>query len=179
MREIVCIRHLATAWNRAGRLQGARDVGILRPDPATLASIHENRQRLKAMGEMELALVSSLKRTMQTARCYGWKDAREEALLNEFDFGVYEGRFKEDFLKIHGTEWFKDPRHMELGESMQSFDRRIREFLVQYAHVRRVLLFGHGAWIRGLTSIIVTGDLRAMNSFEIPNNEIHVVGLAE
>ena len=169
---LVCIRHLSTQWNEQRVLQGRCDTDIIQPDERCLRAIRHNRARLDSYGSFDRVLVSSLKRTKQTAALYDVHDAAVEPLLDELDFGAYAGQPKAVMLKDCGDAWERDPRNLIFGESMANFDGRIRAFVAQYGH-SKTLVFGHGGWMRGLSSIIAHGDLREMNRIRVENNRLY------
>jgi probable phosphoglycerate mutase len=169
---LVCVRHLPTQWNVEGLLQGQRDIDLIEPDPATLGVIAENRKRLADYGGFDRILTSGLIRTRRTAEHYGYLDCESEPLLNELDFGDWEGVTRDRFTEEFGDRWMQDPRELVLGESLGHLDERINSFLRKYVNCRKVLVFGHGSWLRALRSIREHGDVRAMNHGWIDNNEI-------
>ena len=169
---LICIRHLQTAWNRDDILQGRCDVGVLDPDENAQRAIHQNRTLLDKVGEFDIVAVSTLKRTRQTAELHGFTHSVREPLLDELAFGSYEGQPREKLLKELGTLWTDDPRDLVLGESLADLEIRIRSFLRKYSQYRRVLVFGHGSWLRGLLSITEHGDLQSMNKVFVENSHI-------
>ncbi len=172
---LVLIRHLPTEWNRRGLLQGRRDISLAALDAGTDAAVRKNRLRLRALGPFDVVLASSLRRTQQTARLYGFPNFTAEPLLDELDYGPWEGRPREDLYRALGPVWFNDPRGLRLGETMDQFEARLRSFARRYARLPRVLAFAHGSWMRAFRSLIEYGDLRAMNRSWIDNNQLIVL----
>ena len=169
---LVALRHLPTAWNRDGRLQGRADIPIITPDAGLQQIITQNRHQLDAGGQFAAICCSTLQRTQQTATAYGYADAQPEPLLDEFDFGSFEGKLREELLSVRGTEWLETPQTLELGEKMTDLEKRIRQFLVRYRSHGRVLIFGHGCWLRGLISLQQRGDMSATNRVTLAEHQI-------
>jgi probable phosphoglycerate mutase len=169
---LVCVRHLETEWNVRGLLQGRRDIGLAEPDGEALRAVRRNLARLQGYGSFERVLVSRLERTRRTAEIYGYRGAAVEPLLDELDFGDYEGLPRERLVRELGDRWTLDPRGLVLGESLSGLEARIRAFLGRYSALASVLAFSHGSWMRALRSIMELGDLRGMNRGWIENNEI-------
>ena len=169
---LVLIRHLPTEWNREGLLQGRRDTPVAPVDAESAAAIERNRRRLEALGPFDAVLASSLARTQQTARLYGFDGFTAEPLLDELDYGPWEGRSREELYRDLGSAWFDDPRGLRLGETMDEFEARLRSFARRYAPFPRVLAFAHGSWMRAFRSLVEHGDLRAMNRSWIDNHEL-------
>ncbi len=171
---LALIRHLPTEWNRKGFLQGRRDTPLAALDARDAAAVEQNRRRLETLGPFDIVLASSLRRTQQTARIYGYPGFTAEPLLDELDYGPWEGKLREEFYQALGRRWFDDPGGLALGETMQEFEARLRRFARKYAPLPSVLAFAHGSWMRAFRSLLEHGDLSAMNRFWIENNELLV-----
>lgn len=167
--EFLLIRHLPTEWNRKGILQGSKDIPIL---PIIETDAIKIRENLKVIYDFkpDLILASQLIRTQQTAAEYGFKDPIIDPLLNELNFGDFEG-IKKEYL-LEKKQWINNPRTMQLGECMIDFEERIFQFLHQFQQDSRLLIFGHGSWIRGLLSISKIGTIQKMNQVKVKNNQL-------
>lgn len=167
--KIYLIRHFETDWNAQGILQGSRDISINQNiDPESVA---DNSKLIEGI-DFDCILTSKYKRTKQTAKHYGIKDVKEEVLVNEVNFGKYEGRPKKEMLEDLGEQWRNDPKSLHLGESMIDFEARLFSFLRVYSNCQNVLVFTHGGVIRGLRSIKENGNIDRMNHFHVKNNEL-------
>ncbi len=172
--ELLIIRHLPTQYNYRGVLQGRLDSTIEPPNPAQRLKITENQRRIRQAGALDKVLCSDLKRTAQTALAYGYNEEAciHEPLLNELDFGCYEGLPRQVMLNTHGTVWYQHPQDLLLGEPVIALQHRISVFFEKYAEAERLLLFTHGAWTRALLSYIQTGSVRDMNQMTVDNNDL-------
>lgn len=176
--QIIIIRHLPTEWNKSSLLQGSKDIPIEKDAiSAYQDSIKANLERIKQEEPFDAVLVSSLCRTKQTARAYGFRNPVIEPLMDELNFGRFEARPKRELVSFHGDKWVNDPRDLVLGESLIEFENRIIAFLNKWKNHERLLLFGHGSWMRALISIQQHGTLSYMNQFEIANNELKEIEL--
>ncbi|GAB6041641.1 histidine phosphatase family protein [Endothiovibrio diazotrophicus] len=172
---LILIRHLPTAWNRDGLLQGRRDLPILEPGPDEQAAIADNRHRLAELGPFDAVLVSRLQRTAMTADRHGYQGRyRVEPLLDELDFGPYEGRPRAELLAEVGARWREAPQQLVLGEALTDLEQRVRTVLQQYDG-DNVLIFGHGAWIRAAVAIVREGGIEGMNRTVIDNNQLVIL----
>ncbi len=169
--KIFLIRHLETAYNQKGVLQGRRDIPILPPSAKTLEDISRNRRLLEKEDGFDHILISRLQRTRMTAELYMVENITVEPLLDELDFGSYEGRQKVT-LRAEQKMWLTDPASLTLGEPLLSLENRICEFLKKYKGAGTILAFGHGAWMRAFVSYVEHGNIGKMNSIEIANNQI-------
>ena len=168
--ELTILRHMQTPYNEKGILQGQRDIGILSPGPDQTKSIETNKEKLGDLTRFDFILLSSLRRTRETARLYT-PDFLKEPLLDELDFGHYEGRPKADLLREQ-PHWESDPRSLILGEPLIALMDRVKAFADKYQSSDRILAFGHGAWIRAMAAWHSTGSIKTMNQIYIPNNKM-------
>jgi len=175
--RLLILRHLPTEWNRAGLLQGRQDLPLLPPADGEAAMIGENLARIRQAGPPTLVLTSELRRTHQSAERYGFSRIHTEPLLNELDFGRYEGRERALLLAEQDPAWSEDPRALVLGEAIADLAQRVRDFLAAYRDHPCLLCFGHGAWIRCLLSLLEHGDARAMNRVHVDNNMLHELNI--
>ena len=167
--QITFIRHLPTEWNKLGKLQGRKDIDLLPVKGDFLKGISYNQQYLHRLKPFDIVLSSTLKRTQQTAKIYGYT-CEEESLLDELDFGPFEGVEKEKLISEYSEEWIQNPKAIVLGESIQNLEGRIVLFLKKYQMFSNVLVFGHGSWIRAIVSYSLHGHINDMNKMTVDNN---------
>lgn len=174
--QLTLIRHLPTEWNETGHLQGKKDIPISQRVLADHRErIHENKNRLNHLAPFDIVFASTLSRTRQTALIYGYDHPSTEPLLNELDFGSFEGQRKTEVVKAFSTRWFKNPKSIRLGEHLRDFENRVIQFIHRYKDCERLLIFGHGSWIRALLSVKMNGDIQMMNRIDVANNTlVHV-----
>ena len=172
--ELLLIRHLPTKYNNSGILQGRLDIDIDPPNQKQLLQIADNKRKIGQIGAIDRVLCSSLNRTAQTALTYGYdeKACIREPLLNELDFGCYEGQPRQEMLNTLGEAWWQSPDCLTLGEPVRALQERITGFLQKYNQAERLLLFSHGAWTRALLSYSQIGDIRNMNKMTVDNNDM-------
>jgi broad specificity phosphatase PhoE len=173
--KILALRHLPTALNRQSVLQGRLDAAILTLDEEMQQQIQANLRFIAQHEPIDIVLTSSLRRTQQTCQAYGYDRFQTESLLDELDFGRYEGQPKALLEEELGVAWFSDPMSLVLGESLESLSQRVMRFLGKYASYPTVLIFAHGAWLRALLSIYECGTLTQMNKLVISNNSLHLI----
>ncbi len=172
--KLILIRHLPTEWNKKTLLQGRQDISISPPDPGLMEEIIATRIKLDSLGPFSHVLSSRLKRTQETAFLYGYQP-EPEPLLDELDFGPFEGKPKALLLEHFGDDWLHAPASLALGEKISDLEARIHTFLNQYKEADTVLAFGHGAWIRALLSWHKSGHLNEMNLVAAANNECFIL----
>lgn len=175
--QITLIRHLPTEWNQKTWLQGRRDIELALLTEEFHKGIFENQQLLKKLPPFDLVLASTLKRTHQTAQLYGYQ-AETEGLLDELDFGPFEGQPKEKLIEVYGEKWRENPKELILGESIQNLEERIVLFLDKYKDYENLLVFGHGSWIRAILSYSQHGHVNHMNKIAVDNNQCITLSVA-
>lgn len=167
--QITLIRHLPTEWNQKTLLQGRKDIGLSTLTEKDRRKITENQRLLNDLSPFDFVLASTLKRTHQTANLYGF-EAETESLLDELDFGSFEGLPKALLLKEYGWKWLDNPQKLVLGESLENLEARIRLFIEKYKDYDNILVFGHGSWMRAFLSYHKHGHINDMNKMTIENN---------
>ena len=111
MSKIYLIRHGQTDWNRAGKIQGMRDI------PLNETGRQQARQLAEGMADRPVARVftSRLKRARETAQILA--DSQRVPLylvngLEEISYGDWEGMSMEEIRRRFPEEfaaWWKDP----------------------------------------------------------------------
>jgi broad specificity phosphatase PhoE len=167
--QITLIRHLPTEWNVNTWLQGRQNIEILPMTERDQLEMVKNQNNLIRLQPFDIILASTLKRTQQTAKMYGM-NVVTEPLLDELDFGKFEGRPKEELLRELGESWLENPRELQLGESVIHLENRIVDFIKKYISYDNILVFGHGSWIRAFISLVQNGHINRMNRIHVPNN---------
>lgn len=172
--KIYLIRHFSTEWNKDELLQGKKDIPISNISNNDRMQMEKNINILEGQ-KYDIVLTSTLKRTKQTANKYGFNRFQIEPLLDELDFGVFEGGLKSNLIKDTKGAWIESPRSLVLGESLQGFEDRLKFFLSTYGKYKKILIFGHGAVIRALISIQKNNNIDLMNKMEIKTNSITIL----
>jgi broad specificity phosphatase PhoE len=168
--QLTLIRHLSTEWNKKTWLQGKQDIEISPLTEMDHQTIINNQLALQKQAPFDFVLASTLKRTHQTANVYGYK-AETEALLDELNFGPFEGKPKNELLNKCGSTWLENPKDLVLGEELVNLEERIVQFLAKYRESSNILVFGHGSWMRALKSYWKYGHINHMNKLSVGNNE--------
>lgn len=168
--QITFIRHLPTEWNKRTILQGKRDIPLATLTNEDVDDMQANQHYLEKISPFDIVLASSLQRTRQTAIQYGYKVIVDQ-LLDEYDFGKFEGVPRKILYKTLGDQWFNHPKSITLGESMKNLENRIIKFLNKYSSFANILVFGHGTWMRAFIAHAVYGNLNKMNQLTVRNND--------
>ncbi|PJI43539.1 histidine phosphatase family protein [Ferrovibrio sp.] len=127
-RRLVLLRHGATDWNAAGRLQGRADIGLSETGRAALTG-----RTVPAAYRGRQWYASPLRRTQETAALLGLQPQIEPALI-EMDWGQYEGRTLPELREAYGRAFTaNEDRGLDLqppgGESPRQVQQRLLPWL--------------------------------------------------
>lgn len=149
MLEVWWIRHGQSTWNEEGRWQGHADVPLTELGRQQARSL---QARLAGIG-FDQIFSSDLERASQTASlALPDRPVQLDPRLREINFGVFEGKLREDLtadLRDELRRWWRDPYAdpIEGGESMAQLAERVGEWR-QTLVDGRVAVFTHGGVIR-------------------------------
>lgn len=148
--KIYSTRHGQTAYNKQEIILGTTDIDL---DETGEKQAQELAEKIKELGNIDLMIVSPMKRAMKTARAVAEKcgiDMVIDERLREWDYGEYEGksRFTEGFAenKINfGVRMGKS------GESLLQLSHRVYTALddiISRYRDKNVLIVSHGGICR-------------------------------
>jgi probable phosphoglycerate mutase len=128
IRSLVLLRHGATDWNAAGRLQGRADIALSDAGRAAYAGC-----AVPAAYRGRLWYASPLRRAQETAALLGL-DPRMEPALIEMDWGGYEGHTLAELRARYGAAFAaNEDRGLDLqppdGESPRQVQQRLLPWL--------------------------------------------------
>lgn len=148
--KIYSTRHGQTAYNKQEIILGTTDIEL---DETGEKQAQELAEKIKELGDIDIMIVSPMKRAMKTARAVAEKcgiDMVIDERLREWDYGEYEGksRFTEGFAenKINfGVRMGKS------GESLLQLSHRVYTALddiISRYRDKNVLIVSHGGICR-------------------------------
>jgi broad specificity phosphatase PhoE len=174
---VALVRHAATAWTAARRVQGHVDLALSAEGEAQVRS-----WRLPAdlaRGERDGALgwaVSPLRRAIETARGLTARTPVVEPRLIEVDYGAWEGLPYDQIDRLtEGSSWHDRPPR---GESAAEVLARVRAWLDDLAvapEPHAWIAVTHGGVIRALLASIVGWDLRPPPPWRLLPDRLHRV----
>lgn len=148
-RKIYCIRHGETIWTLSGQHTGRTDISLTK----------QGQNQAKAIGEQlklfhfDHLFCSPLKRAKETCDLAHLSiQPKIEPLLQEWDYGNYEGLTTEEIRKNH-PDWNLFIDGAEQGESVQKVKDRADQFLDQISLLEGdIALFSHGHFLKVLAA---------------------------
>ena len=182
MTRLVLIRHAATAWNAAHRVQGRADVPLSAEGRAEAA-----RWRLPAdLARADARWVTSpLGRARETAALMGARHAAVEPRLIEMDWGDWEGARLADLRARHGASMTaNEARGLDFrpegGESPREVQARLVPWLVEMATRGGVVVaVTHKGVIRALLARATGWDMIGRAPSRIERGRAHLLDLAD
>lgn len=162
MRELLLIRHGATAWNAAGRIQGRRDVALSTTGRAALAAC-----TVPARWRCAQWYASPLVRARDSARLLGALQVCTEAALIEMDWGEWEGCTLAALrARLGASMRANEAAGLDFrpagGESPREVRSRLQAWLVSLpASGRPLVAVTHKGVIRAALSLAAGWDMRA------------------
>ncbi len=169
--KLYIIRHIQTEYNLKNILQGSINVPSVIVNKDVLMHIENNKKQLYNI-DFDAVYTSEYDRTQITATLHGFKSFTISPLLNELSFRDFEGKSKDDLIKTTNGLWITNPEASLLSTEISQLKTQILQFLEEIAAYKNVLIFSHGAFTRGLMSMIEFGVLSEMNKISIPNNKL-------
>lgn len=177
MTLLALIRHMPTAWNAAGRLQGGEDVPV---DSATAP----NWQVPPELDGFRW-LTSPLRRARDTARLLGIAEPVIEPRLSEMRWGLWEGETLAGLRARLGAEMAAaEAAGLDLrapgGESPREVQARIRPMLTEIAERDRpTVAVTHKGVIRAVLALATGWDMRDKPPHRLDWSAAHLFRLDE
>jgi alpha-ribazole phosphatase/probable phosphoglycerate mutase len=179
MLNIYLLRHGETAWNADGnRYCGRTDLPLTEKGVAQAASVRSQLQHIS----FDAIYSSPLQRAVRTAEIAGGnKKVITDNRLIEVDFGSWEGKTKEEFIKedpVLWNQWITDPGKVKAGgtgEAALDVIDRLSDFygsVLTNHHHGNILVVGHNGINRLYLSWKLEMPLRNYRKFFLDNATI-------
>ncbi len=178
MSRLLLLRHGATAWNAAGRIQGRSDPGL---SPAGRAAVA--RWTLPAWSAEARWICSPLRRARETAALLHAGPLVDEPRLAEMDWGAWEGRRLAELRDDFGAEMAaNEARGLDFrppgGESPREVQRRLRPLLAALALAGAdVVAVTHKGVIRAAYALASGWDLTGKPPVKLRDGCAHIFAL--
>jgi probable phosphoglycerate mutase len=173
--HVALVRHAATAWTTAGRLQGRVDQPLAAEGRAALARwrLPGDLARCHAAGRLGW-VASPLRRAVETAEGLGARALRLDARLVERDWGTWTGWQPAAVEAVApGSMW---EQRAPAGESPADVLARVRASLDALAEgdgPETWLVVTHGGVIEVLLAAAVRWDLQGPAPFRVLPERLH------
>ncbi|HUZ87102.1 MAG TPA: histidine phosphatase family protein [Candidatus Baltobacterales bacterium] len=154
--EIYIARHGETEWSVSGRHTGSTDLPLTARGEEKAVSL---RPRLTHV-QFDTVFSSPMQRARRTAELAGFPDPRVTPLLQEVDYGEYEGLTS---IQIHeaNPSWEVYSDGSPGGETPDQIYERALQFIALAATSgSRVLAFAHGHILRAVGAAWIHADVK-------------------
>ena len=159
-RILILLRHGRTPNNAQARLQGQLDSPL---DEVGFKQSAVVGEALRGRWAVDRVVVSSRRRTQQTARAAGLTDVPTtlDDRWMEIDFGAYDDRRIAEVMAELGAAWASDISYVPPGgESMACLHERVGEAvaeIIEEAATRNVLVVTHATPIKSAVAWLLDG----------------------
>ena len=154
--EIYIARHGETEWSLSGRHTGSTDLPLTARGEEEAASLGPRLTRL----EFDTVFSSPMQRARRTAELAGFPDPRITPLLQEVDYGEYEGLTSKQIHEANPS-WEVYSDGSPGGETPDQIYERARQFIALAATSgSRVLAFAHGHILRAVGAAWIHADVK-------------------
>jgi probable phosphoglycerate mutase len=171
--ELWLFRHGETAWSLSGAHTSRTDIPLTERGKERARKIHDYLQGKT----FSLVLTSPMQRARETCRIAGYGDvAQIDDDLNEWNYGVYEGRTTKDIQKeIPGWSVWTNP--MIDGETIEQVAERANRVIARAAaNGGQVALFAHGHILRILAACWIQSPPVMGSRLALGTGSISVLG---
>ena len=160
MTLLALIRHGATAWNEAGRIQGRADISLSEGGRRSVADLG-----LPSPLQGAAWVSSPLRRAVETAELLGAGEMRTEPRLIEMDWGAWEGRSLAELRAELGPAMREnEDRGLDFtppgGESPRDVQARLAPWLREVARASApIVAVTHKGVIRAVLALAMDWDM--------------------
>ena len=169
--ELFLVRHGETEWTVNGRHTGKTDIPLTPHGEEEAASL---RPKLAGIG-FTAVFASQLQRAQRTAELAGIPKFEITPLLNEVDYGEFDGRTSADIhAERPGWELYRDGSPG--GETPAEMYERAEAFIAMAAaRSGRVIAFSHGHFLRGVAVAWLAIDITNATKFKLDVASISIL----
>ena len=169
---------MPTEWNKLKKIQGLKNNPISTNKKRYIKikkfiqkehkkSLHENKKTT--------VYTSALKRTIETAIFFEFKNFKISKKLNELNVGTAEGMPKDLFYKQLNISKKKiEIKGHKKIENKKNFERRIISFLKETKRFDEVICFCHGIWLKYLHCLLKNLNFNKIKNINIKNADVFI-----
>ena len=176
MTKLALLRHGATDWNAAGRMQGRRDVPLSQAGRAALAGLGPP---LEVAGFEWLS--SPLVRAVETAELLSGQSPALEPRLVELDWGEWEGQTLPELRAAHPEMAANEDRGLDFqppgGESPRQVQDRLRPLLAELAGRPPTVAVTHLGVMRAIMALAYDWPMLGRPPLKLERQAMHFFAL--
>ncbi|TMG07826.1 MAG: histidine phosphatase family protein [Chloroflexi bacterium] len=174
--ELYLARHGETDWSRSGQHTGTTDLPLTARGEAEAAALG---RRLAGI-QFDAVYSSPMQRARRTAELAGFDEPRITPLLQEVDYGRYEGLSSRQIHESDpGWEVYKDG--CPGGETPEQIYKRAQEFIELVARHAdaRLMTFAHGHILRAIAVAWIRAEIRVAAGLQLDVATLNILRDAE
>ena len=181
-RILILLRHGRTPNNAQARLQGQSDAPL---DEVGLEQSAVVGQALRERWPVDRVVVSSRRRTRQTARAAGLADTPTniDDRWMEIDFGAYDDRRISEVMAELGAAWAADISYVPPGgESMACLHERVGEAVAEIAEEaskRNIVVVTHATPVKSAVAWLLGGGAEMIMRLRVSLASVTAFGPVE
>src|SRR2546426_267852 len=162
--EVYLARHGETEWSVSGQHTGVTDIPLTRRGEAKAAALG----RTLAGITFDAVYSSPMQRARRTAELAGFDDPQVTSLLQEVDYGQYEGLTSQQIHELD-PDWEVYKDGCPDGESPAQIYARAQAFIQLVARHgdARGISFAHGHILRAVAVAWIDADLRVATGLQL------------
>jgi alpha-ribazole phosphatase/probable phosphoglycerate mutase len=181
--KLVLVRHVETYGNVEHRLNGHTESDYT-PRGEAMKEILVNE--LVVLGEklaFDKIFASPTSRAYKIAQAVGnsiGKEIQVDQRLREFNFGIFEGRTRDECIEIFEAEWDQWMANyidylVPEGQSQREYHDLCAEFLDELNEDETVLIIAHGGTIHGMLTNMLNLPLDCKWHFDVKLGSITII----
>lgn len=181
--KLVLVRHVETYGNVEHRLNGHTESDYTPRGEAMKELLVKELIALDEKLSFDKIFASPTSRAFKIAQEVGastGKKIQVDHRLREFNFGIFEGKTRDECIDIFATEWdqwmanYKDYAVPE-GQSQREYHDLCAEFLAELNEGETVLMVAHGGTIHGMLTNMLNLPLDCKWHFDIKLGSITII----
>ncbi|WP_303867495.1 histidine phosphatase family protein [Acetobacterium wieringae] len=181
--KLVLVRHVETFGNVEHRLNGHTESDYTPRGEAMKEILVEELIALDKKLSFDKIFASPTTRAYKIAQAVGavtGKEIQVDHRLREFNFGIFEGKTRDECIEIFQSEWdqwmsnyinYKVPQ----GQSQREYHDLCAEFLTELTEGETVLMVAHGGTIHGMLTNMLNLPLDCKWHFDIKLGSITMI----
>jgi alpha-ribazole phosphatase/probable phosphoglycerate mutase len=173
--KLVLVRHVETFGNVERRLNGHTESEYTDKGEKMKEILVKHLVELDQKVQFDNIIASPISRAYKIAQSVGnelAKDVTVDERLREFNFGIFEGKTRDESIRDHQTEWdawMEDYLDYQVpkGQSQREYQRLCRNFLDELDGGKTYLIVAHGGTIHSLVTNLLELPIESKWHFDI------------
>lgn len=185
--KLVLVRHVETYGNIEHRLNGHTESEYTPRGKAMKEILVDALVSLHEKVKFDQIYSSPTSRAYKIAKAVGDKtniDVQKDLRLREFNFGIFEGKTREECLEDYNDEWniwledYLDHR-IPNGQSQREYHMLCGEFIKELDVDNTILIVAHGGTVHGILTNLLELPIDSKWHFDIQLGSVTIVNVSD